>query len=104
MVNSANRDGTTQAASAQGERSGQLFITTNPGMEDVVRDELLGRLQAANLPPVAIELNPFGFGGQVWVEGWETEQLRQMAMKLRSIHHVFEPLHRFALPFVTQTL
>ena len=98
MVNSANRDGNTQLASAQGERSGQLFITTNPGMEDVVRDELSGRLQAANLPPVAIELNPFGFGGQVWVEGGETEPLCQIAMKLRSIHHVFEPLHRFALP------
>ena len=98
MVNSANRDGNTQVASAQGERPGQIFITTNPGMEDVVRDELLGRQQAAGLPPVAIELNPFGFGGQVWVEGGETEQLLQMAMKLRSIHHVFEPLHRFVLP------
>lgn len=98
MVKSASRDGNTQVVSAQGERPGQLFITTNPGMEDVVREELSGRLQAAGLPPVAIELKPFGFGGQVWVEGGEPEVMCQLAMELRSIHHVFQPLHRFALP------
>ena len=53
-----------RVTSAQGECPSQLFITTNPGMEDVVRDELLERLRAAGLPPVAVELNPFGFGGQ----------------------------------------
>ncbi len=98
MVNSVSRDGTTQVTSAQGECPSQLFITTNPGMEDVVRDELLERLRAAGLPPVAIELNPFGFGGQVWVEGGEAERMCQIAMELRSIHHVFQPLHRFSLP------
>ena len=67
-------------------------------MGDVVRDELLERLRAAGLPPVAVELNPFGFGGQVWVEGGEAERMCQVAMELRSIHHVFQPLHRFSLP------
>ncbi len=76
----------------------RLFITTNPGLEDVVVEELLARAQAAGLGSIAVQPKPFGFGGQVWVEGGQREAMCAMAMQLRSVHHVFEPLHRFDVP------
>ena len=76
----------------------RLFITTNPGLEDVVVEELLARAQAADLGPIVAQPKPFGFGGQVWVEGGQRAALCEVAMQLRSVHHVFEPLHRFDVP------
>jgi tRNA (guanine6-N2)-methyltransferase len=99
-----NMDTTTAATSAQ-EKSGEpapakLFITTNPGLEDVVKEEFTALLQAADMPPVDIRLKPFGFGGQVWVEGGERQAMEKLALTLRSVHHVLTPLHRFEIPAI----
>lgn len=97
-----NRDTTTAATSAQ-EKSGdpapaKLFITTNPGLEAIVREELEALVAEAAMPPVEIRTRPFGFGGQVWVEGGERQAMEKLALTLRSVHHVLTPLHRFEIP------
>lgn len=50
------------------------------------------------MPPVEIRPKPFGFGGQVWVEGGERQAMETLALTLRSVHHVLTPLHRFEIP------
>ncbi len=97
-----NRDTTTAATSAQ-EKSvdspaAKLFITTNPGLEDVVKEELEALLQEAAMPPAEIHLKPFGLGGQIWVEGGQRQAMEKLALTLRSVHHVLTPLQRFTLP------
>ncbi|MFT5377638.1 MAG: tRNA (guanine6-N2)-methyltransferase [Candidatus Latescibacterota bacterium] len=97
-----NRDTTTAISSAQEKRAdteqAKLFITTNPGLEDVVKEELETLLETADMPPVDIRLKPFGFGGQVWVEGGQPQAMEEVALTLRSVHHVLAPLHRFEIP------
>lgn len=99
MIISEDKDGNTVAVGAQEERPVQLFITTNPGLESVVAEELAERVESAGIAPVAVQVKPFGFGGQVWVEGGQRAAMYEVAMRLRSVHHVFESIHRFELPF-----
>jgi 23S rRNA G2445 N2-methylase RlmL len=45
-----------------------LRCTTIPGLEDLARDEVHGRLVSAGVTPSRTELKPFGLEGQVLVE------------------------------------
>jgi len=97
-----NRDTTTATSGAQEKRAdaeqAKLFITTNPGLEEVVKEELEALVDSAAMPAVDIRLKPFGFGGQVWVEGGQQQAMGELALTLRSVHHVLTPLHRFEVP------
>ena len=73
--------------------STHLLLTTNPGLESIVAEELRQRASAAGQPEPGVELRPFGFGGQVIAHGGAGAA--GIALQLRSIHHVLQLLYRF---------
>ena len=76
-----------------------LILTTNPGLEDVVVEEVRERLAGAGLEMARAVEKPFGLDGYVLVESDQPfERLEPIALQLRSIHHVLHPLYSFALP------
>jgi putative N6-adenine-specific DNA methylase/tRNA (guanine6-N2)-methyltransferase len=80
-----------------GER-GALWLTTNPGLEDVVADELSERLWVAGIDAASLEVErkPLGFSGNVLILLPRLDAVvERVACELRSVHHVVCPLYGF---------
>lgn len=78
---------------------GDLFFTTNPGLEDVVVAEFADRCRGAGLAAGEALASPFGLGGHVLVRHrLPAGALEPLAWQMRSIHHVLRPLAGFPLP------
>ncbi|MCB9796740.1 MAG: methyltransferase [Alphaproteobacteria bacterium] len=73
----------------------QLHLTTNPGLEDLVADELRARAAALGLPLGPIQLRPGHLAGVV--EAALDAAPEALWRPLRSVHLVLEPLDRFTL-------
>ena len=89
-----------------------VLFTTNPGLEDIVADEFGRGLAEAGFPEPRFDLEPFGFKGHVLArvpgEGVEGRApgasgagLWDLALKLRSVHHVVRLLYSFEIPAET---
>jgi tRNA (guanine6-N2)-methyltransferase len=88
-----------QLAAPLDESGSTLVLTTNPGIEDVVVEEVRERAGAAGVEIVRAEEKPFGLDGYVLIESAQPfERLEPIALQLRSIHHILHPLYSFALP------
>lgn len=87
-----------------------VLFTTNPGLEDIVADEFGSRLAEAGLPEPQFDLEPFGFKGHVLAlvpvgagaqgagPGGSGAGLWDLALELRSVHHVVRLLYSFEIP------
>ena len=76
-----------------------LFFTTNPGLEGVVEQEWMMRTEAMGCGVRRVIKKPFGYGGQILVEGvGDRAAMEEVALSMRSVHHVQVPVHGFALP------
>lgn len=74
-----------------------LSLTTDPGLEDLVVDELRTLIGAG--PKVSARPRPDGRAGHVAVEAdLQQATLEAFARELRSVHHVVRPILRFELP------
>ncbi len=81
---------------ASDSTSVHLLFTTNPGLEDIVGEELCSQVRDHQLPEPAVELRPFGFGGHVLARLAATPEAAWMAAsRMRSVHHVLRPLYIF---------
>ncbi len=79
--------------------AGDLFFTTNPGLEDIVVAEFAESCQAAGLPAGVAVTAPFGLAGHVLVRHPEAQSVvLPLAMRLRSIHHLLRPVAGFGVP------
>ena len=85
-----------------------LILTTNPGLEDIVADELQGRLRSrgicsrgiyrTGISDAVTEKDPFGLSGQLQAIFDEPfDQIWPTVQQMRSIHHVHRPLRFFEL-------
>ena len=81
-----------------GDGPGELLLTTDPGLEDVVRDELLELAAASELGLREVRLEPFGLPGQLRVTAGDGERLLAVARRLRTVHHLVEPRLTVELP------
>ena len=72
---------------------GALLLTTNPGLEPLVRAEL----QAAH-PSARVTLRPHRHLGRVRAEADAPDALERACLGLRSVHHVLRLRGGFALP------
>ena len=76
----------------------RLLLTTNPGLEGIVAAELATRLADAGLAPAATEKRPYGLDGHVLARHpAPVGGLLPAALRLRSVHHVLNPLYTFEL-------
>jgi putative N6-adenine-specific DNA methylase/tRNA (guanine6-N2)-methyltransferase len=76
----------------------RLDLTTNPGLEDLVCDELRELASASGLAGCRGVARPGGLAGWSSVEvDAPAATLRALALRLRSVHHVVEPVHAFEL-------
>ena len=87
-----------------------VLFTTNPGLEDIVADEFGRRLAEAGFPEPRFDLEPFGFKGHVLAlvpvgegvegaaPGGSGATLWDLALELRSVHHVVRLLYSFEIP------
>ena len=76
-----------------------LFFTTNPGLEGVVEREWMMRAEVVGCSVKRVVKKPFGYGGQILVEGaGDRAALEEIALSMRSVHHVQVPVHGFVLP------
>ena len=83
------------------DAGGALWFTTNPGLEDVVADELGERLAAADIDvgTFDVERRPLGFSGNMIARLPRLDaSVERAACELRSVHHVVRPLYDFDLP------
>ncbi len=77
----------------------RIMLTTTPGLEDVAAAELAERARAAGLPERALAWPEAGVAGRVRVDIAATEdQLRPVALALRSIHHTLRHVEMGRLP------
>ena len=75
-----------------------FLFTTNPGLEDIVADECLERLAGCGITDPEVELRPFGYGGHTLVYLPRMgDDVREAALRMRSVHHVLRPLHVFGM-------
>ena len=87
-----------------------VLLTTNPGLEDIVADEFGRGLAEAGFPEPRFDLEPFGFKGHVLAlvpvgagaegraPGASGAGLWDLALELRSVHHVVRLLYSFEIP------
>ena len=74
----------------------QLRLTTNPGIEDIVTQELCNR---ASCLMTEIETKPFNLDGQVLVTSPESQEtLYPVVLKARSVFHVMRHIANFQVP------
>lgn len=76
-----------------------LLFTTNPGLEDVVAQEFVERLNEAGVAGGQAEPKPYGLSGYTY--GWAPyplEVVEPLARQMRSIYHILRPVHEFRLP------
>ena len=96
-----DRGGLLDALQTGQDTGGALWFTTNPGLEDVVADELDERLAAADIDTGTfdVERKPFGFSGNMIARLPKLDaDVERAACGLRSVHHVVRPLYGFFLP------
>ena len=75
-----------------------LVLTTNPGLEDVVEDELRARASAAEIEVERVEYPYEGRAGRVLVSlTAERSRAVALALELRTIHHILRPIARIGL-------
>ena len=75
-----------------------LILTTNPGLEDIVADELQARLSGSRLSDAIIKNKPFGLRGQILATfGQPFDTIWPIVQQMRSIHHIYRPLKFFEL-------
>ena len=76
-----------------------LLFTTNPGLEDIVSEELASRLASIGIAEPQVELKPLGLHGHVLASVASTceEAVWEAALHMRSVHHVLQPLYSFSL-------
>ena len=58
---------TTGLVPAQDLQENQLFIISDSGLEEIVKNELLTSLQKNGCNNPHITTKPFGYGGQLWI-------------------------------------
>lgn len=76
-----------------------LLFTTNPGLEDLVADELEDLAGSQGVAIDGLEIRPAGVSGRITtqIDGpWEL--VLSLAYRLRSIHHIMRPIDHFVLP------
>jgi putative N6-adenine-specific DNA methylase/tRNA (guanine6-N2)-methyltransferase len=73
----------------------QLRFTTNPGIEDLVEQELRDRATVTGCEMTKIEQKPFNLDGQVLVESFDP-RLYETVFQLRSVFHVMRQIHQFS--------
>ena len=77
----------------------QLRLTTNPGIEDIVEQELRDRATVVSCHLTQIKRQPFNLEGQILVESVDDgELLSQIALKARSVFHVMRQIYHFSVP------
>ncbi len=77
----------------------QLTLTTNPGLEDCVRDEWRELLLAAGLAERDCDAPGITLQGRVpVVVDADASELRPLAARLRGVHHVIRDIAAFDLP------
>ncbi|MEE3234579.1 MAG: THUMP domain-containing protein [Candidatus Latescibacterota bacterium] len=89
---------TTGLVATQDLPENQVFIISDPGLEDIVKNELQTCLQRNGCSNPNILIKPFGLGGQLLIKTPKGFPLHATAVKLRSIHHALIPIHHFDLP------
>lgn len=75
----------------------EVLFTTNPGLEDVVAEEFVERVQTAGIAGQGVP-KPFGVAGYTLGRtdaDWDV--LRPIAFQMRSVYHVLRPLGHFRL-------
>jgi putative N6-adenine-specific DNA methylase/tRNA (guanine6-N2)-methyltransferase len=78
---------------------GTLLFTTNPGLEDVTVEEFCERCEETGWTVTRAEPRPFGLPGYALVAANATgEELFGLGLRMRSVHHILEPLWTFSLP------
>lgn len=87
----------------KGAESGHIplhvLLTTDPGIEVTVEEEVLERSASYGLPEPEILKCPTGHAGTVKVRFPEAgPEVREMLFELRSIHHILKELDIFRLP------
>lgn len=93
----AETEGLLAGLPTEGQRD-TLWMTTNPGLEDVVADELAERLAPLDIDTFQVERSPFGFRGNIITQLPRLgDDVLGAAAQLRSVHHVVHPLFGFAL-------
>ena len=89
---------TTGLVPAQDLQENQLFIISDSGLEEIVKNELLTSLQKNGCNNPHITTKPFGYGGQLWITTPKKIPLYALAIQLRSIHFALIPIHHFDIP------
>ncbi|MFP4133286.1 MAG: methyltransferase [Halothece sp.] len=75
----------------------QLRLTTHPGIEDIVAQEL--RDSANSCEITNIQIKPFNLEGQVLIESFnDPEKLYEVSLKARSVFHVMRQIYDFSVP------
>ena len=76
----------------------RLDLTTHPGLEELVCDEFRELALEAGLAGVQAVCRPAGLAGWSSVSAdAPPEPIRALALRLRSVHHVVQPVHAFDL-------
>ena len=89
---------TTGLVATQDLPENHVFLIADPGLEEIVKNELQACLQKNSCNNPNIVTRPLGFDGQLWVKTPKGFPLHATAVKLRSIHHALIPIHYFDLP------
>jgi tRNA (guanine6-N2)-methyltransferase len=92
---------TTEGSSERRGREEELriLLTTDPGLEATVEEEVKEYCSARGLSPPNVQRTPTGHGGTVSVHfPSDTEEVRELLFELRSIHHILKELDLFRLP------
>lgn len=75
-----------------------LQFTTNPGLEDLVVDEVREAARLGGVSMGSVVLQPGDLPGHLSIElGGPSERVEALALALRSVHRAVRPVHRFAL-------
>jgi len=77
----------------------ELLLTTIPGVEDIAAGEARSRVEVAGARVLRAEIRPWGVQGHVSCQFCgSSESVLPAVMRMRSVHHVYRLVHRFALP------
>lgn len=76
-----------------------VLLTTDPGVERTVEEELIEKAREKGIPLPETERAPTGHGGTVSARfAQDDEEARELLFQLRSVHHVLKELDLFRLP------
>ena len=88
-------DITTGLVTTQDQPRNEVFLISDPGLEEIVANEIRTYFQNCGCNDLKIETKPFGFNGQLKVETPKKFPLYKKAVTLRSIHQALIPIHHF---------